>query len=74
MYVEPTKLKFGEYLEQWLENYGRTRLAPTTYRRYSQVINLRVIPKLGDIPLEKLRPIHLQEFYRWMVENGRLDA
>lgn len=73
IYIEPSKLSFGQYLEEWLENYGRIRLAATTYRRYEQIIKLRVIPKIGIIPLQKLRPAHIQKFLREIVEEGRLD-
>jgi len=55
-YREPAKLTLGEYLQEWLKDYGTTRLAPTTKRRYGQIINLRVIPKLGMIPLQKITP------------------
>lgn len=72
-YVKPSKLTFGEYLRDWLQNYGTTRLAPTTRRRYGQIINLRVIPKLGMVPLQKLRALHLQKFFREIIEEGRLD-
>lgn len=73
-YLISSKLTFGDYLVNWLENYGKTRLAPTTFTRYSKIINLRVIPKLGSIPLTKLRPLHLQGFYKQLVEEGRLDG
>ncbi|MCG0275623.1 MAG: site-specific integrase [Thermosediminibacteraceae bacterium] len=70
-----TKITFGEYLKKWLEDYPKVkRLSPTTVRRYSQIINLRVIPKLGAIPLEKLRPIHLQTFYKELMDCSRLDG
>jgi integrase len=72
-YIEPSKLTFGEYLQEWLLDYGANNLSPTTRRRYGQIINLRVIPKLGMIPLQKLRPIHLQQFLREIIEEGRLD-
>lgn len=71
--VEPTKLTFGEFLKTWLADYGAARLSATAQNRYRQIIELRVIPKLGDIMLTKLRPMHLQRFYRELMEEGRLD-
>lgn len=70
-YVEPAKLTFGEYLQRWLNDY-KVRLSPTTQRRYQQILNLRVIPQLGMIPLQKLKPIHIKEFYRNLIEKGRI--
>lgn len=73
-YVEPKKLTFGEYLSKWLEDYGRARLAASTFRRYNQIIHGRVIPQLGQIPLNKLKPLHLQEFYTRLVTGERMDG
>lgn len=73
-YVEPSKLTFGDYLKEWLKNREHDNLSPTTLRRYSQIVELRLIPKLGMLPLEKLRPIHIQKFMRDVAEEGRLDG
>ena len=73
-YIEPTKMTFGEYALEWLEDYGKLKLAATTYRRYKQIIELRVVPWIGAIPLSKLRPLHIQQFYKRLMEEGRLDG
>lgn len=73
-FLDTSKMTFGEYLTAWLEDYGSIRLSPTTQRRYSQIINLRVIPKLGQVPLNQLKPFHIQNFYRQLIEEGRLDG
>ena len=72
-YIEPSKLTFGDYLCEWLKAREADNLSPTTLRRYAQIIELRLIPKLGMLPLEKLRPVHLQKFMREVAEEGRLD-
>lgn len=73
-YIEPSKLTFGDYLRDWLKAREGDNLSPTTLQRYSQIIELRAIPKLGMLPLEKLRPVHLQKFMREVAEEGRLDG
>ncbi|MBC7324142.1 MAG: site-specific integrase, partial [Moorella sp. (in: Bacteria)] len=73
-YIEPSRMTFGEYTLSWLEDYGRIKLSPTTYRRYKQIIDLRVVPWLGSVPLSKLRPLHPQQFYKRLIEEGRLDG
>lgn len=72
-YIEPAKLTLGEYLQEWLDECEIRNLSPTTIRRYTQIVKLRVIPKIGMIPLDKLKPIHLQKFLHEIIEEGRLD-
>ncbi|WP_089610061.1 tyrosine-type recombinase/integrase [Dehalobacterium formicoaceticum] len=72
IYIDTQNITLGEYLRNWLDDYGSLRLAPTTLRRYRQIITGRVIPKMGAIPLAKLSPVHLQRFYREIIEEGQL--
>ncbi|NLN24721.1 MAG: site-specific integrase, partial [Bacteroidetes bacterium] len=69
----PTGLTLEEYLTQWLDNHSLT-LSPHTHRRYEQVINLRIIPLLGKIPLEELKPLQIKNFYRKIIEQGCLHS
>ncbi|SFR15428.1 tyrosine-type recombinase/integrase [Desulfoscipio geothermicus] len=73
-YIDPSDMTFGQFATMWLDDYGKLKLAPTTYRRYKQIIDLRVVPWLGQIQLDKLKPIHLQQFYKKIIEGGRLDG
>lgn len=53
---------------QWLQTYlgdvAAGRVRPSTLHRYEEEINLHIIPSLGRIRLDRLRPQHLSEFYR----------
>ena len=73
-YIDPTGLTFGQFCTIWLEDYGKLKLAPKTYQRYKQIIDLRVIPWIGSIELDKLQPIHIQQFYKRLMTEGRLDG
>jgi integrase len=72
-YLDTGGLTFGEYLESWLKDYVAFSLSPNTLQSYKGVVNGRVIPLLGHIPLDKLKPMHLKEFYRKIIEEGQLD-
>ncbi|HHY47384.1 MAG TPA: site-specific integrase [Firmicutes bacterium] len=72
MYVEPSKLTVAQWFRQWFE-MQKDRLSPESRERYRGIIESRIIPKLGQIPLEKLQPMHLQRFYA-ETENERLDG
>lgn len=70
---EAGRMTVAEYLERWLED-ARARLAPRTFERYSQIVRLRAVPALGHIHLDKLRPLHLQEFYRSLADGEGKDV
>jgi len=61
-YFEPTKLTISEYLRHWIKIHS-PNITQSTIDDYNGVIENHLIPSLGSIPLAKLSPLHLQEFY-----------
>ena len=49
-------------LVAWLETCGDD-LSPTTLREYRRMIETRIIPGLGDVPLRKLQPAQVDRLY-----------
>lgn len=50
-----TKQRVGEYLEQWLRDYGEIKnLSPTTRRNYGDILRVHLSPALGHLPLQRL--------------------
>lgn len=66
---DPTKLTLGEYLDQWAASAASTVRA-STMESYLRPIRLHIKPALGDIPLTKLQPLHIQNLYTRMLEAG----
>ena len=58
----------GEWLEEWLA--GRRGLARNTYRSYEGHIRLHLLPRLGQIPLAKLRGTHIRAAYDQIVADN----
>jgi hypothetical protein len=52
---EPTKLTTGQWLATWL-NSTRGRIRPSTWANYELIVRLRLMPRIGDVPLRHLRP------------------
>lgn len=73
-YIDPTNITVAEYLERWLSTYCEQNVSPKTLRSYRLEVNNHLIPVLGRIPLDKLSPLHLQEFYTNQLQNGRKDG
>jgi integrase len=57
-------LRLGEYAELWLEQRA---LRPSTRARYRSLLDSRILPDLGDVPLSRLSATSVR---RWYAEMG----
>jgi len=73
-YVKPAEMSLGEYLEKWLADYVSVHPRPLTQESYVDIVRRHIIPALGNIPLAKLSPMHLQTYYAQKLKGGRLDG
>jgi len=62
-YVIPVKVTIGAYLTTWINDIHASQLKPTTLHSYKRVIDAYLVPGLGLIKLQDLRPSHIQIFY-----------
>jgi len=74
MYIEPSTITLGEWMDKWLVAYKKGQLRPGTYENYEVLINTHINPSLGKIPLSKLQPHTLQNFYNEKLESGRMNG
>jgi integrase len=72
-HVDPTRMSTGRWLETWLES-ARHEVAPRSYERYASIVNRHLIPGLGQLPIVKLTPAHIQRFYNDLAISGRCDG
>jgi integrase len=69
VFVEVSKMTFGEYLDHWLKYHGEN-IAPKTLESYQCEIKNHIKPNLGGQKLAKLSPLDIQEFYSRMRRDG----
>lgn len=65
------KLKLSEFAKQWFDDHCRKNLAPKTQRSYRNHLNNRILPALGHIDINKLRPQHIIRFIHELQEEGK---
>ena len=65
-------MKESEYKSYWYQNFSKPKLRQSTQLSYEGWICNRLIPGVGDIPLNKLTQADLQTFFRSMKEAGRM--
>lgn len=70
--VQPNKLTLAEYLREWLGT--DTSLAPKTLERYCQLAEQQIIPHLGAMVLQKLRPAQINDWHGLLLKRGGKDG
>ena len=70
--VHADEYTVGEWLRLWYELYAKPNIRPTTADSYRLGIEKHVIPRIGDIKLNKLTSREIQKMYKDLQENGRL--
>ncbi len=69
----PSKITFGNFLLQWLdsrENVSeKNGLQQSTVDGYRIYIKKHIIPGIGNIPLQKLKPMDIDKFYKHMFNS-----
>jgi integrase len=78
MLVEPTKVTVAEYLRVWLghpDSGGATPPPPAgltakTAERYCELAEGQIIPLLGAIHLQKLRPANVAKWHGELLKSG----
>jgi integrase len=72
-HIDPSKMMLSEFLAGWLKDWAANNLSPKTWERFSQLIEHQVRPHL-DMPLQKVRAVHLNELYSKLLRNGRVGG
>jgi integrase len=65
----PNKDTVASYLQTWLAG-AQPSLRPMTYQSYESIIRTQLVPRLGRIPLSRLRPQHVQQMLGAMLADG----
>jgi integrase len=71
-YVEPSKMLYREYLQDWLKT--RRNLGEQTLELYDSYLRTHIIPALGHIPLAKITAHDIELFLDSLHEKGLAPA
>jgi integrase len=81
---EPSKITVAQYLRDWLDGpadrpnkdqpYLPPGLAGKTVERYRQLAEQQIIPHLGAVVLQKLKPAHIADWHRNLAACGGKDG
>jgi integrase len=68
--VEPSKATIADHLRSWIDAATTLKLSPKTAERYRQLIERQIVPHLGALPLQKLRPVHVANWHATLLRAG----
>jgi integrase len=72
-YVEPNKITLAAFLSRWLD-HAKSQVTPKSYERYAGLVNQNIVPALGAVVLNKLKPVQISSAYAKALASGRRDG
>ncbi len=70
--ITPRTITLDQWLDYWLEQVIIPNRAETTIYGYRKIIENHISDALGDIPIQKLSPQHLQQYYTMLMKDKGL--
>jgi integrase len=70
----PSKVTVSEFLDRWEKDWAANNVSPKTRERFAQLIAHQVQPHLGNMLMQKLRVVHLNELYGKLLRDGRVGG
>jgi integrase len=68
--LDPSKATLREFLDRWDRDWANSNVSPKTAERWRQLAGHQVNPHLGEMPVQRLRPVHLSELYAKLLRVG----
>jgi integrase len=65
----PEEMTTAAFLTRWLE-HQKGRLRPHPYKRYSQIVRDHVLPVIGELRIDRVRPAHVQRVLDEVAAKG----
>ncbi len=73
-YIEPSRITVEQWLHQWLRVYCLSLKKNSTCTGYEDEIKLHIVPYLGSIRLQDLKPQQVQLAVNALVQQGKAPA
>ena len=71
--IKTAKMSFVEFLNYWMDNYVRKNCEVTTIYGYNSILSKHVKNFFGAIELQKLLPMHIQNYYMHLMDEKNLS-
>lgn len=68
--VDPSKETIADFARRWDRDWLSINLSPKSIERYRELLRLYVVPRIGAMPVQKLRAATLAELYAALLRGG----
>lgn len=72
--VDPSKVTVAEFFDRWERDWAAANVSPKTLERYRQITRLQIKPNIGNLAIQKLRPVQLADLYAKLGRGERALA
>jgi integrase len=72
--TDPSKATLAEFLDRWERDWATLHVSPKTFERYSELLRRHVKPHLGQVRIQRLRPVMLADLYAKLIRETGLAA
>jgi integrase len=62
-YVQENKMTVTDFFHIWLTEYAKQKYKPTVYDVEESIIKKRIIPVIGHIKMQQIKPLTITRFY-----------
>lgn len=62
-------IKFAAYADMWMEQHCKKQLAPKSIAENQKLLR-RTVAALGHLRMDKIKPLHIQQFYDNLADDG----
>ena len=68
-FVEPSRILLGDFLQKWLDIHERS-LKQKTVTSYQSHLNNYLLPRLGKMKVQEIRPTDLEKYFGEILTTG----
>ncbi|MEC5422071.1 site-specific integrase [Virgibacillus sp. C22-A2] len=70
-HIDTKETPFSAFVELWKTNYGYSKIERRTLENYENSLASSIIPYFGSMKMNKIKTLHIVEFFRKEEEAGR---
>jgi integrase len=68
--VDHSRETLGAFLIRWDRDWASTNVSPKTRERWRELAVNQIVPRLGNAPIQRIKPSHLAELYAELMREG----
>ncbi|HHV63857.1 MAG TPA: site-specific integrase [Peptococcaceae bacterium] len=69
-FIDDKEINVAGFLNKFYEDYVEKSVTETTQRRYDEFIGIHIVPEIGNVRLQKLKPAEIQALYTRLIKKG----